>query len=262
MAVGIGLVDVQERELIGTGGFLLCDEGVDDNAAEGGVDVGVVDLVAPVVHPGRVEGAVGGVVGAAAGIGCGIVEQRELGLVRVHSGPQPVVVGHVEDAGHVGALVGVNRLPDGGIAVAAPVVAGGAVPRPGRDDRRMVGQGLPIVVVEVGGQRARALVLQSREVGNRVRSSGGRPIEQLVQVRPPQTIDADLDDVLDRRGRSRRRGGGNEQNQHNRANECRVWKLLLENHEIAPFKVVLLLGWLICRAADDRPNGGRFPRGK
>ena len=137
MAVGIGLVDVQERVAIGTGGFLLGDEGIDDNAAEGGVDVGVIDLVASVIRPGDVECAVGGVVGAAAGIGCVIVEQRELGLVRVHAGPQPVIVRHVEDAGHVGGLVAVNRLPNSGIAVRTPVVAikaGRVVPRPARDD--------------------------------------------------------------------------------------------------------------------------------
>ena len=68
MAVGIGLVDVQEGVVIGIGGFLLCDEGIDSNAAEGGVDIGVVDLVAPVVLAGRVRSAVDGVVGAAAGI--------------------------------------------------------------------------------------------------------------------------------------------------------------------------------------------------
>ncbi len=120
---------MQERVTIGAGGFLLGDEGVNDNAAEGGVDVGVVDLVAPVVHPGGVEGAVDSVIGAAAGIGSVSVEQRELGLVGVHSGPQPVIVRHVEDAGHVGALVGVNRR--GGIAVAGPVVAGRRRPSAG-----------------------------------------------------------------------------------------------------------------------------------
>ena len=198
MPIVIGLVDVQEGVVAGGGGFLLRDEGVNDNPAEGGVDIGVVNLVAAVVHPGRIGGAVGCVVGAATEVGSIRVEQHELGLVRVHAGPQTVVVGHIEDAGHVGALVGVDRLPDGGVAVAAPVVAGNAVPRPGRDDRGMVGQGLPVVVVAVGGQRAGALILQAGEVGNRVRSSAGRPVKQLAQVGPPEAVHADDDDILRR----------------------------------------------------------------